>query len=164
MYRQRKKFDYPGLLNFPPDAFFYSRGAVSGLGRSTVYRCAESAIRIQREPLYIDGHLQRVPPHLLPQRVDVSLLLARRRNVYISHFVGRSFSFAILFLCSAAQWRYINIIVITFLHAGCQWWKASLDREGCLRLRLRQGFKLFRSRPPPVKELSICRGRLSEMR
>lgn len=72
----------------------FSRGAISCLGRSVVHCGAKSTIRIQRESFHINGHLQRVSPHLLPQRFDVSRL--SYLHVYTS-FVGFIFYFSPFF-------------------------------------------------------------------
>lgn len=49
-----------------------SGGAVPRLGSAPLHNGPQGAVRVQRKPVHINGHLQRVPAHLLPQRFHVS--------------------------------------------------------------------------------------------
>lgn len=63
----------------------HSGSIISGLGRAVVHHGAQGALRIQRESLHLDGDLQRISAHLLPQRVHVSCVpdLAYTPYIYI---------------------------------------------------------------------------------
>lgn len=49
-----------------------SGGAVPRLGSAPLHNGPQGTVRVQRKPVHINGHLQRVPAHLLPQRFHVS--------------------------------------------------------------------------------------------
>lgn len=49
-----------------------SGGAVPCLGSASLHNGPEGPVRVQREPVHFNGHLQRVPANLLPQRFHVS--------------------------------------------------------------------------------------------
>lgn len=71
----------------------FSGSLVPGVGREVVYRRSQSAIGIQRKPLYIDGNLQRISSYLLSQRFNVSL---------------RALGFALLIVCLHFSWICIS--------------------------------------------------------
>ena len=50
----------------------YSGDDGAGMGHPAVYRRAEGAVGIQREPLHLHGDLQRVGPLYISQRIHVS--------------------------------------------------------------------------------------------
>lgn len=71
----------------------FSGSLVPGVGSEVVYSRSQSAIGIQRKPLYIDGNLQRVSSYLLSQRFNVSL---------------RALGFALLIVCFHFFWICIS--------------------------------------------------------
>lgn len=103
-------------------AMAISGSAISGLGRSSLHHGAESTIRIQRESIYFNGHLQRVFAHLFPECLHVSIefsdsIVVRCRidtysscvkiTIRISIETSYFFIFClqILYVVMAAMWR-----------------------------------------------------------
>lgn len=60
------------LVNF--SYFFHnSRSSLPRMGRTIVYCGEKGSLGIQRESLHINGNLQRIPAHMLPKCIDVSI-------------------------------------------------------------------------------------------
>lgn len=54
---------------------FISGSSVFSMGCPIVHNGTKSTIRVQWEPIYLYGHLQRVPAHLFPECFHVSALI-----------------------------------------------------------------------------------------
>jgi hypothetical protein len=60
---------------FYNNTYFFpnSGGDFLDVGHQAVHHGEESAFRIQREPIHLNGDIQRVPPICLPEYIHVSV-------------------------------------------------------------------------------------------
>lgn len=59
----------------------YSGGYVPHMGHQIVHRGEKDSVRVQRESIHLDGHLQRISTVSLPQRLDVS---ASKKTIFLA--------------------------------------------------------------------------------